>query len=90
MNESEINKLINSMTKKFQIGGRAFGPNIPYGNYRIVNKETVILPKKSGITQLQMGREPDGSTPQIFFSNRKGESSSGRDGHCLERGCRFN
>lgn len=54
MNESEINKLINSMTKKFQIGGRAFGPKIPYGNYMIIGTETEVLPKKSEVTQSQI------------------------------------
>ena len=54
MNESEINKLINSMTKKFQMGGRAFGPKIPYGNYMIIGTKTEVLPKKSEVTQSQI------------------------------------
>lgn len=54
MDESEINKLINSMTKKFQMGGRAFGPKIPYGNYMIIGTKTEVLPKKSEVTQAQI------------------------------------
>ena len=54
MDESEINKLINSMTKKFQMGGRAFGPKIPYGNYMIIGTKTEVLPKKSEVTQSQI------------------------------------
>lgn len=72
MNESEINKLIKDMVKKFQIGGRVFGPNIPYGNYRIINKETVTLPKKSGITQTQI--DSVYNAEQEAFQKRASES----------------
>lgn len=35
MNESEINKLINSMTKKFQTGGIAERPYVNYTDQQL-------------------------------------------------------